>query len=189
MSLETLVSEAEVIGMANAALENFELGSRNRLLVLVLFYSGARVSEVLSLRPCDLEKNKINIPWLKHNDPMRPRRNVGLPAWVEAELIEFKSQHHLADRAKFFPFSRVTAWNTMRRLGKRIGRDDIHPHLLRHSRAVDLMRKRADIGTVKAHLGHTSDSMTLRYLRFITDEDAARVVTGLGEKKPRELHD
>lgn len=187
MSLENLVSELEVIGMANAALENLELGDRNRLFVLVLFYTGARVSEVLSLRPADVETRLVNIPWLKHNDPLRPRRDIGLPAWVLTELRDYKQVHQMADRARFFPLSRQAGWQILKALGQKIGRDDIHPHLLRHSRAVNLMRKRADIGTVKAHLGHTSDSMTLRYLRFITDEDAARVVAGLGEKKPKEL--
>ena len=55
-------------------------------------------------------------------------------------------------------------------LGRRIGKSDLHPHMLRHSFATNLRRKGADLLLMKEALGHSSVNTTQMYAH-IGDEE------------------
>lgn len=50
------------------------------------------------------------------------------------------------------------------------GRDAIHPHLLRHTYAVHLLRGGADVRHVQALMGHASPDTTNQYLGLVKTE-------------------
>ena len=56
----------------------------------------------------------------------------------------------------------------MKRLGRRAGIDKrVHPHGLRHTHAAELIREGVRINVVSKQLGHSSSSVTARYIDHI----------------------
>lgn len=188
MTAKTLLTETDVVVMANSA-QGGEFGERNALLVLMLYYSACRRSEVLALRPCDLLPGGIlEIKWLKSRGRLNPTRKIAIPMWLFERLQEYGGHARLKPQARFWPFSPVFCWMLVSKFGRQaLLRDDVHPHLLRHSRAVHLLRQTKDISIVQSHLGHAGVHTTLEYLRLVSDEDAAEKIRQLGEKLPTGL--
>jgi site-specific recombinase XerD len=62
----------------------------------------------------------------------------------------------------------------LKRLSNRAGlKRRAHLHALRHTHAVELVREGAPLPEVQAQLGHSSLSVTSRYLAHVTPEDLA----------------
>ncbi|MGA2959005.1 MAG: tyrosine-type recombinase/integrase [Thermodesulfobacteriota bacterium] len=55
-------------------------------------------------------------------------------------------------------------------LGQRIGLNDLHPHMLRHTFATNLRRKNADLLLMQEALGHSSVSTTQMYAHVADDQ-------------------
>jgi integrase len=51
----------------------------------------------------------------------------------------------------------------------------VHPHLLRHSDAIERLRQTGNPRALQVHLGHASPFMTMRYLSTITAEEALKI--------------
>ncbi len=61
-----------------------------------------------------------------------------------------------------------------KRLARRAGlQRRVHPHALRHTHAIEWLREGATLPEVQAQLGHSSLSVTSRYLAHVTPEDLA----------------
>src|SRR5919201_885610 len=82
---------------------------RDRLLLRVLWATGARISEALALRPMDIRRDSLVLPNLKN--PSRPIKRVFLPAGqmnLPGALLLWAREHGLADDQPLF-FSRKRA--------------------------------------------------------------------------------
>jgi len=66
------------------------------------------------------------------------------------------------------------AHSVMRRLRERCGIARMHWHLFRHGFAQHALQNGADVGDVQEMLGHSSNTMTRRYLGQVTQAVAAR---------------
>jgi integrase/recombinase XerD len=64
-----------------------------------------------------------------------------------------------------FPIQRNRVFNIVKKYGKMTG-VNIHPHTLRHSFAINMVRGGTDLRRVQLMLGHTSLSITQVYLQF-----------------------
>ena len=51
----------------------------------------------------------------------------------------------------------------------------VNSHSLRHSDAIERLRQRGNPKALQIHLGHSSPSITMRYLSTLTAEDALRI--------------
>src|SRR5713226_4053461 len=72
---------------------------RDRLLLRVLWATGARISEVLALRPMDVQRDALILPNLKN--PHQTTKRVFLPgseAGLTGELLLWAREHGLADK-------------------------------------------------------------------------------------------
>ncbi len=131
---------------------------RNTTFIWMLLHTGARVSEVLAIRPKDLisEGMGVFIRGLKNSNdrelPLTPflfNRMRVLCNGVESE-------------EKIFPFGYSNAqliWSHWRPAKKKI-------HSLRHYRAMEIYRKSKDIRLVQRVLGHKSMMTTMIYTEY-----------------------
>ena len=161
------------------------LGRRDYLLLTVLFNTGARVQEIVSLNTTDLRL--IPPPSIKVLAKGRKERIC--PLWPEtAKLIrQFCHETGLAlDEPK--PLFCNRQGGRLTRFGARLivqrharqaanscsalAKKRIHPHVLRHSTAVHLLKAGVDLSTIAHWLGHASLNTTHKYLAM--DLEATR---------------
>jgi integrase/recombinase XerD len=141
--------------------------SRDYLTLRILWRTGIRVSELLAIRPQDLEPHNqvVNITKAKGNK----QRRVMLDPETLAFLSEYISTHTISEFRPVFTLSSVQVWNIVKKYGRMIN-VDIHPHTFRHSFAIYLVRSGLDLRRVQQLLGHSNLNTTQVYLQF-KDED------------------
>ncbi|KJL26469.1 site-specific tyrosine recombinase XerD [Microbacterium azadirachtae] len=154
------------------------IGIRDRALLELLYATGARVSEAISLDVDDLA----------HGDVLRLRGKgskerivpVGsfARAAVDAYLTRVRPALASSGRAsaKLFlgargaPLSRQSAWLIIRAAAERAQiTTEISPHTLRHSFATHLLQGGADVRVVQELLGHASVATTQIYTHVSVD--------------------
>lgn len=154
--------------------------------VRVLFYSGARVTEICEARTSDIRTERGHRTlWVVRKGGKPFKLTI---AAVAAEALD----RHLAGRTGPLFLGRgggpLTRGEAAFRLGKLVRRagigKSITPHSMRHSAATLALAAGEDIREVQRMLGHKKIETTLRYDRSITNVDRspthalARVVEG-----------
>jgi site-specific recombinase XerD len=115
--------------------------TRDYLLLRFMWRTGVRVSEVINVTPNDIEfKNSVvNIRKAKGG---RQRRVL-----LDEETLKMPSDYVLTlntlDDQPIFPITRTQVFNLVKKYGAMIG-VKIHPHTLRHSFAIHLVRSGMD---------------------------------------------
>jgi integrase/recombinase XerD len=147
---------------------------RDALLILVLFQTGLRISEALTLTVGHLSRQP-GAPWRSSARAASPRL-VACPAALSHRLKAYAFDRGLGPADRLFPIGRKRAWQIIGAaaaqagLGKRV-----HPHLFRHSGAIERLRQTGNPRALQLHLGHASPLMTMRYLSTLTAEEALRI--------------
>ena len=163
-----------ILGVINRSLRD---GRRDHVLLSFMFNTGARVSEVVGLQACDLLLDLPASVCLRG----KGRKERTCPLWSETaralrlHLEEFRIA--LYEPRSVFLNHRGHA---LMRFGVRLilqkhvhkaalrvpslKRKRLHPHSLRHSTAVHLLRSGVDLSTIANWLGHASVNTTNRYL-------------------------
>ena len=150
-------------------------GGRDVLLILVLFQTGLRLSEVLSLTPFKIEVFEER-PTLKFTGKGRKPRVVALPEKLADKLRAYAYQKGIRSDERFFPINRQRAWQIIKEVSGKAGiTKKVYPHLLRHSDAIERLRQTGNPKALQHHLGHSSPVMVMRYLSTLTQEDSLRV--------------
>jgi len=148
---------------------------RDRLLILLLFQTGLRISEALSLTPA-LIRNFEGRPAIEIIGKGKKRRMVALPVNLKEKLESYAYRAKIEPRERFFDINRSRAWQILNEAREASGLEKrVFPHLLRHSDAIIRLRKTGNPKALQYHLGHNTPAMTLRYLSTLTQEDALRV--------------
>ena len=137
--------------------------TRDYLLLRFMWRTGVRVSEVINVTPNDLEvKNRVvNIRKAKGGR----QRRVPLDPDTLKMLSDYVLALNIPDDQPIFPIQRNRVFNIVKKYGNMVGAK-IHPHTLRHSFAIHLVRSGTDLRRVQLMLGHTSLSITQVYLQF-----------------------
>ena len=144
----------------------------DKLLIRLLYQSGARVSEVLGLKPHNIDyvQQRLELPALKRKD-------------ISTKLVIVDS--NTLDRLRsycrgkpadkpLFPICRQQAYYRVRIAARRAGLGKVHPHSLRDSLAVNWALGGGNLNLLQRQLGHRSFSTTVdRYLTF-SSEDVRR---------------
>lgn len=153
-------------------------GYRDRAMLELLYATGIRVSELISLDVSD-----VNIPagFIRCRSKDKERMIPLYPAAIKAlsEYVEFIRPQMIAspDEQSLFVnisgerMSRQGFWKIIKTYQKKAGIEkDITPHTLRHSFAAHLLENGADIHDIKEILGHADISSTQRYAQFLKDK-------------------
>jgi len=126
-----------------------------------------RASELLALTPADVDA-KNNVITITNGKGGKERRVLAKSETVEA-LFSYATQNGIENSAKLFPVKRRQLYNIVQKYGATVG-VEVHPHTLRHSFAINLVRHNTDIRRVQMLLGHSSLNVTSVYLQF-NDKD------------------
>lgn len=159
----SFITEAEVYRLADAA-RFMRDGERNELLILTMFQAALRVTEAIKLRVRDkatVDNKHILLVQGKGNKP----RLVAIPEKLSYHLGDYAQRWGLKPEDRFFPVSRVRAWQVVKGCANKAGIDRrVYCHLLRHGGAIARLKRTGNPKSLQIHLGHANMKMTMRYL-------------------------
>ena len=152
-------------------------GLRDRALLELLYATGMRVSELVTLRVGDvnLDRGLLTCLGKGAKERMVP---VGGPAtqWTRRylatarpALLKRRESVNLFLNARGGPaLSRVGFWKIIKKYGRQAGlARELSPHTLRHSFATHLLERGADLRVIQTLLGHADLSTTQIYTHII----------------------
>jgi integrase/recombinase XerD len=151
-------------------------GLRDRAMIELLYATGLRVSELIALKPQDLN---LTDGYLTTVGKGRKERLVPFgdeaKAWLERYVREgrpailgARRSPRLFTNARGGPLSRVGFWKILRGHSLRAGLTrSLSPHTLRHSFATHLLERGADLRAIQLMLGHADLSTTQIYTHVI----------------------
>jgi len=170
-ALPGTLSEAEVDRLLRAPPLDDPLGLRDRAMLELLYASGLRVSELVSLTVTQVNRRQgvVRVVGKGSKERLVPLGQQALQ-WLERYLAEARPTLAGDGTAALFPsrrggpMTRQTFWHLIRRHARRAGiRSDISPHTLRHAFATHLVNNGADLRAVQLMLGHADLSTTQIY--------------------------
>jgi site-specific recombinase XerD len=172
-SIVSYLTREEVIRMAEAMTGRHQ--TRDRLLIKLLFATGLRISEALSLTTQMIGTHEGKAVLYIRGKGNKPRL-VACPDSFAYQLKSYAFDNGMNPEDKIFGIDRRRAWQIITKVGKDANINKrIYPHLLRHSDAIERLRQTGNPKALQLHLGHNSMTMTMRYLSTLTAEDAVRI--------------
>jgi site-specific recombinase XerD len=157
-------------------------GIRNRALIAVMYRAGLRIAEALALRPADVNVTDGTVRVLHGKGDKS--RTVGLDAGalaVVARWMDRRREFGFRNGPLFCtlhgePLSDRYVRDMLKRLAARAGLEKrVHPHGLRHTHAAELVREGVPMNVIRDQLGHSSLSVTDRYLRNVAPADLIKL--------------
>ena len=148
-------------------------GSRDYALLATMFNTGARVQEIADLRACDLQLTKpfqVRLFGKGRKErycPLWPQTAAVLKAFSDQRALDLRSESRVFLNHRGRPLTRfgiryilakclgLACVNTPNLRKKRL-----HPHSVRHSTAVALLKSGVDLSTISHLLGHASPTTT-----------------------------
>ena len=175
--LPRFLAAEEVARLLSAPDISTDLGLRDKAMLEVLYATGLRVTELVSLALGNLNLDvgfltvfgkggkeravplgSSAVEWTRNYIAIRPRL-----------LTRDKTAAALFITEKGNALSRQAFWKLIVLYGEKVGIGHITPHLLRHSFATHLLENGADLRSVQMMLGH-SDISTTQIYTHITNE-------------------
>jgi len=178
--LPSYLSEAQVNALTQAFQTWFDSSpdkwrknrARHWAVFLVLRFSGARLGEVLRIdetQDINWREGEIRVPTLKRRQ--RAYRTVFLPQNVLTEISRILAE---------FPELRGSLFSIHERVFRRvfaersqeagIPKELAHPHILRHTRAIEMIRAGVPLTLIQQLLGHSALTTTAVYLQVFQGE-------------------
>lgn len=168
--LPRVLSESEVEALLEAPDTAKPLGQRDRTMIEVLYASGLRVSELVTLA---LPQLRLDGGFLVAYGKGSKERIVPLgesaEEWLTSYLDQTRPQLVQGRHDRVFVNARGSGltrqgfWKILRGYGTEVGIRDLSPHILRHSFATHLLEHGADLRAVQMMLGHSDISTTQIY--------------------------
>jgi len=150
---------------------------RDRLIIKLLYETGMRVGELaaLTIGDVDLEVGEISIQQAKRHAEGRKVPIVN--SWTKAMLRDYigtrkNRKDPLFVSNKRGPLSRRQLERLVYNYATEVGidKDKRHPHVLRHTHAVQALKSGIDLRTLQQNLGHSSIEVTAIYLTMDIDD-------------------
>lgn len=187
--IENLLAVPDVAG---------EIGLRDRAILELMYASGLRVSEAVSLRIFDVDVDAGILSCTgKGNKTRKVPLGKSAIEWLKSYLIHRRKKENIEIDNLFVsssgkPLNRQVIHKLVSEYAAKAGLEDVSPHTLRHSFATHLLQHGADSRSVQAMLGHADISTTQIYTH-ITDSHLRKTYekfhpralqsTNIGEKE------
>jgi integrase/recombinase XerD len=175
--LPRALSRADARALVEAPGGDGPRGLRDRAILELLYGSGLRASEIVGLRPGDLDLHGQFL--ICHGKGSRQRlvpvggeARKALRAYLEHArpvLVRRRDPDTLFVNHRGRPLSRQGLWGLVRQYAGRLRLPRAFPHALRHSFASHLLEGGADLRSVQALLGHADIGTTEVYTHLPTD--------------------
>ncbi len=166
------LTETEVEALLDAPDTASALGLRDRTMLEVLYATGLRVSELISLKldQLNLRQGVVRVIGKGNKERLVPLGEEALH-WLECYIKEARpALFKDAPAASLFPsrrgkpMTRQTFWHAIKRYAVIAGiNKSLSPHVLRHAFATHLLNHGADLRVVQMLLGHSDISTTQIY--------------------------
>lgn len=157
-------------------------GERNKLIILFLLDTGVRVGELcrLDMEDINMETLEVEVRPFRSSKKSKPR-TVYIGRRVQKELWKYllKREKDIKHNPLFVSgqgkrLSGDSVKHMLPRIAKRAGVKNVHPHIFRHTFAIQYLRNGGDIFTLQRLLGHSTLAMVERYLHIAkTDVESA----------------
>lgn len=169
------LSENDVDALLEAADINTAIGVRDRCMLEVLYASGLRVTELVSLEisQVSIRQGVVRVTGKGDKERLVPLGEDALD-WLQCYLQDARKQ--LIERAgkgvtdiifvstRGQQMTRQTFWHRIKQLAQVAGLStDLSPHTLRHAFATHLLNHGADLRALQMLLGHADISTTQIY--------------------------
>lgn len=171
--LPKFLTEEEIDRLLAAPDVSTEEGIRDRAVLEIMYATGLRVSELVTLKHADIDLLAgLVVCHGKGNKERRVPLGRSAIHWLQ-QYSAVKAGYGKQSLPNVFlnrgrPFTRQLAWSTIKRHAEKAGIRNVSPHTLRHSFATHLLQHGADSRSVQALLGH-SDISTTQIYTHITD--------------------
>lgn len=153
-------------------------GLRDRAMLELLYATGMRVSELLSVRWEDFEPNLGIVRCIGKGRkerliPVGKSALRAVEAYVRSGRASFAKKPgvpHMFLNARGGALSRVGFWKILGAYGRRAGiHTALTPHMIRHSFATHLLERGADLRSIQSMLGHSDISTTQIYTHVLKE--------------------
>ncbi|WP_418813313.1 tyrosine-type recombinase/integrase [Paraprevotella clara] len=135
----------------------------------LLYSAGLRISELISLRPDDINVSRMLIR-VRQGKGRKDRYTLlskPLIARLSHYRREYKPREWLFERHKGEPFTESIVSKKLKEAAKEAGiTKRVYPHLLRHSFATHLIEQGTDLKIIKELLGHNQLKTTEMYVHI-----------------------
>ena len=144
---------------------------RDKAMLELLYATGLRVSELISLKISDVN---LSLNYIECHDrtksriiPIENAAKFALNKYItEVRPSMCADSEYLFTNVKGDMMSRQGFWKVLKSYAKKAGIDkDITPHMIRHSFATHMVINGADLASLQEMLGHSDISTTQIYLR------------------------
>ncbi|MBS5112819.1 MAG: tyrosine-type recombinase/integrase [Coprobacillus cateniformis] len=158
---------------------NIKKGNRDYLILLIMYESAMRVSEIINIKINDL--HRVKPYYIKVIGKGKKTRNVPLPEKVMEEINEYIKTDNIktkpADHLLFFnprgeSFTRAGICYILKKYcdmarnkNENLIPKKVTPHVIRHSKAMHLLQNGVNLVYIRDILGHTSIQTTEIYAR------------------------
>ena len=171
-SLPKSLTEAEVDALLEAPAVTDPLGHRDRTMLEVLYATGLRVSELVSLElgQVNLNQGVMRVVGKGNRERLIPLGEEAV-GWLQqfmrgprVEILLERQTDYLFPTRRGDRMTRQAFWHIIKRYSKKAGVEkELSPHTLRHAFATHLLNHGADLRVVQMLLGHSDLSTTQIY--------------------------
>lgn len=174
------LEETEMQALLNAVDVNSRSGVRDKALLLLLYNTGARASEMVSLKIPDLRLQgatpQVSLlgKGRKHRScPLWPETTQALQAYLTLRVPKDPTADQLFLNANGAPVTRFGVRHIVRKYGAAaqtqcpsLRARPVNPHTIRHTTAMHLLRAGNDVNMVSYWLGHADINTTHIYIEI-----------------------
>ena len=173
----TFLTKHECESMLEACNSQSLLSSRDKMMLMILYNTGCRVSELTNIRVPDISLARDATSFIRFFGKGRKERTTPIWKSTGAYIEKHIKVHSLNDKALLLQNNRggvLTRSGVSQRIAvisekasatcPSLKEKTITPHTFRHSVAMNLMQSGVDISTIAIWLGHESIETTHKYM-------------------------